>query len=52
MDKEYLKAHGIDCRWENSWECPYYKFIGDKDEMDCIEFGECVYLGDDEDRCL
>ena len=34
----------IECNWKNEWECPYCN--------ECEEFGECVYIRDDEDRCL
>ena len=45
LDKEELKSqYGIDCRWENEWDCIK--------QDECIEFGRCVYLQEWEDRCL
>ena len=45
LSKEELKAqYGIDCQWNNEGCC-------DK-QLDCIDYGECVYLQEWEDRCL
>ena len=45
LSKEHLKAqYGIDCLWNNDVCCDKQK--------DCIEFGECVYIQEWEDRCL
>ena len=45
LSKSDLKLdYGIDCGWENDYDCP-------KQES-CIEFGECVFMQEWEDRCL